>query len=207
MQTFDDCESNLIKKTVSRFTDELGLPVPKPYDGPNFTVYDYRSYEYATARTLNEKIEIRGLKALLADAEPDDFTNGGVPGAINLGIAELWADSTWTEGLSRRDIEREQVAAGVMEGDLLEVKPCSAEVSECGYAFYRPNGSLLPYTPFHDYDDLLFEKALAKSKNGEQLVCLVRETICYGGTVGDADPDFNWRVYSAKVTVMRVPSR
>lgn len=66
--------------------------MPKPYDGLNFTVYDYWPNEYAMACTLNEKIEIRGLKALLGDVEPDDFANGGVPGAIKLGIAELWAE-------------------------------------------------------------------------------------------------------------------
>lgn len=40
--------------------EELDLPRPEKYEGEQFTVEDYRTEEYAEARTLEEAIAIRG---------------------------------------------------------------------------------------------------------------------------------------------------
>lgn len=186
-------------------TDEFGLPAPKDYDGPHFTVFDYYTDEYAAAQTLGEKIDMRGHKAFVEEVEPEDFDPEGDPSVERLGMAELWAQSTWTEGSTDRDVGLEREVAGVAEGDLIEVMPCPIEVTGWPYAFCRPDGSLLPYQPFHDYDDRFFEKALAGLAGGRRLVCRVRSSECFGGTAAPADPDFNWRVYSAKVMVLSVP--
>ena len=84
--------------------DESGLPEPQKYDRPYFDVFDYLSDEYADARNLNEAIDMRGQKAF---AQPDNMTK--------LGIAELWAESTWNDGRSTRNIALERSVAGIQE--------------------------------------------------------------------------------------------
>ena len=53
--------------------EELGLPRQEKYEGGQFTVEDYKTEEYAGARTLGEAIAIRGVKAFLKDVTPGDF--------------------------------------------------------------------------------------------------------------------------------------
>ncbi len=184
--------------------EELGLPTPKKYEGEQFSVLDYGTKEYADAQTLDKAIAIRGAKAFLRDVTPDDFSDDNLSGVKKIGIAELWADSTWEEGKTERDVALERLATSVKEGDLLEVRPCSEDDSEWGYRFHLIDGSALPYTPYHDYDDQFFQQAFEDLRGDEWLVCRVRETSCFGEDGIDADPDFCWRVYSCKVTVYRV---
>ena len=99
------------------------------------------------------------------------------------------------------DLERS--AASLKEGDLLEVRPCSEDISEWGYRFHLADGSTVPYGPYHDYDDQLFQKALENLNGGEWLACRVREVSCFGEDGIEDDPEFCWRVYSCKVTVCR----
>lgn len=55
--------------------EDLGLPKPEDYDGDSFCALDYLTGEYATARTLEEAIDIRGARAFLRNVAPDDFIN------------------------------------------------------------------------------------------------------------------------------------
>ena len=182
---------------------DLGLPRPKKYEGEQFTVEDYKTEEYAEARTLEEAIAIRGAKAFLRDVTPDDFLDDAPLGVKKIGIADLWSESTWEEGETERDVDLERSAASLKEGELLEVRPCSEDISEWGYRFHLADGSTVPYEPYHDYDDQLFQKALENLNGGEWLACRVREVSCFGEDGIEDDPEFCWRVYSCKVTVCR----
>lgn len=191
-------------RKVERMNDEeLGLPRPEKYEGEQFTVEDYKTEEYAEARTLEEAIAIRGVKAFLRDVTPDDFLDDAPLGVEKIGIADLWSDSTWKEGETERDVDLERSAASLKEGDLLEVRPCSKDISEWGYRYHLADGSTVPYTPYHDYDDQLFQGALENLRSGEWLACRVRELSCFGEDGINDDPGICWRVYSCKVTVYR----
>lgn len=183
--------------------EELGLPRPKKYEGERFSALDYMTEEYAEARTLGEAIAIRGAKAFLRDVAPDDFLDDAPLGAVKIGIADLWADSTWEKGETERNVDLERSAASLKAGDLLKVCPCSEDISEWGYRFHLADGSTVPYEPYHDYDDQLFEDALENLRCGEWLACRVRETSCFGEDGIEGEPNFCWRVYSCKVTVYR----
>ena len=127
--------------------EELGLPRPEKYEGEQFTVEDYKTEEYAGARTLGEAIAIRGTKAFLKDVTPDDFLDDAPLGVEKIGIADLWSDSTWREGETERDVALERSASSLEEGDLLQVRSCSEDVSEWGYRFHLADGSMVPYEP------------------------------------------------------------
>lgn len=185
--------------------DAHGLPIPKRFDGPFFDVRDYDTGKYAEASTLEQKIAMRGQEAFANSVTPEDFTEDRFENAEKIGIAELWAESTWMEGETQRNVDLEKRASGLKEGDMLEVKRCAAEVSEWEYAFYLPSGEPLPYTPFHDYDDQFFSQALDSCRIGEHLVCRVRNVTCFGEDNSvPVDPGFCWRVYSCKVVVYRL---
>ena len=184
--------------------DESGLPEPQEYDRPYFDVFDYLSDEYADARNLNEAIDMRGQKAFAQNVTPDDFGNAALDGMTKVGIAELWAESTWNDGRSTRNIALEEFAADIHEGDMLEIRRCPEEISPWGYSFHRvDDGVTLPYTPYHDFDDRFLSQMLDDLSENERLVCQVRDTTCYGEDGIDADPSFHWRVYTCRVTVYR----
>ncbi|MCF2707329.1 hypothetical protein I6E29_08660 [Arcanobacterium haemolyticum] len=121
-----------------------------------------------------------------------------------IGIAELWAESTWREGESDRHLLVESLATAVKEGDILWVVQCPEGLREWGYVFLAADGTLLPFSPFHDYDDQFILSALQRLRPGDGVLCRVRETSCIGQDGVEADPAFCWRVYSCKVTVYRV---
>lgn len=185
--------------------DEHGLPIPKSYDGPKFDAREYWSGKYADADTLDEAISMRGQEAFAKSVKPDDFSSDGSPEErTKIGIAELWADSTWSEGNTQRDLDLELSVGNVREGDMLEIRRTLSDESERGYSFFSSDGHRLPYEPFHDYDDQFLSRALGECDPGETLACLVREVTCYGGDNDvPEDPTFCWRVYSCKVTVYR----
>ena len=185
-------------------TDEHGLPVPKQYDGPYFDAREYSTGKYAEASTLDQKIAMRGQEAFASSVSPDDFEASPFADKVKVGIAELWAQSTWVESATQRDIDLEACVASVKKGDILEVRRCEREASEWEYGFYLPSGDMLPYSPFHDYDDMFFNQALDDCQSNQRLVCIVRDVECFGEDDGvPADPGFCWRVYSCKVTVYR----
>ncbi|WP_033506619.1 hypothetical protein [Bifidobacterium pullorum] len=133
---------------VSDENDPIGLPEPQKYDRPYFDVFDYLSDEYADARNLNEAIDMRGQKAFAQSVTPDDFSDASPDNMTKMGIAELWAESTWNDGRSTRNIALERSVAGIQEGDMLEIRRCSKEINPWGYSFHRVDDDItLPYTP------------------------------------------------------------
>ena len=182
--------------------DEFDLPLPKKYDSPRWDAREYLTDTYAEAKTLEEAIEMRGQDAFAREIEPADFDDDIHAHEIRLGLAELWADSTWNEGISQRNTELERIVAAIQPGDLIEVRQSPAQ--EGDFEFFLPNGNPLPYTPYHDYDYQFFARAFSECKPEERPACRVRSVECYGGN-NDApeDPAFCWRVYSCKVTVFK----
>ena len=73
------------------------------------------SDEYADARNLNEAIDMRGQKAFAQSLTPDDFSDASPDNMTKMGIAELWAESTWNDGRSTRNIALERSVAGIQE--------------------------------------------------------------------------------------------
>lgn len=194
--------------------DECGLPIPSKPNPEPFTVRDYyHSDEYSEAVTIDEAIAIRGRKAFFRDLSPDDFGDAPNDGVTKVGIAELWSQSTWRVDIEdSRDVAMEHLAAQVEEGDVLFVGGLPDdlpqgenwnEVEEHGFGFWQ-GGTLLPFTPFHDYDQDVFFEAIDHLGPNEFLECVVRGTSCVGKDGEPVDQDFRWRVYSCKVTIYRV---
>lgn len=183
--------------------EELGLPTPDEPEVDDFTVLDYLGEEYAEARTLEEAIDIRGADAFFQDMTADEFADDSPSGMKKIGTAELWAESTWRKGESDRHLLVESLAAEVKEGDMLEVRQCPDNLSEWGYVFLASDGTILPFSPYHDYDDVFFLRVLQSLRSDERVLCSVKETSCVGQDGIDEDPEFCWRVYSCKLMVYR----
>ena len=210
-----DCPSNnnFISKKDIATTDSNDLPNPMPFSGDHFTVNDYLSDEYASAKTLNEAITMRGQKAFFKAVTPEDFTPDSKK-ITKLGISELWFQSTWhISEENSRNIEEEQLIASLKENDVLVLGRAPQEtdknqnwieINDLGFGFYK-NGQLLPFTPGHDYELIMFEDIIKTLQPGEWIECLVRKSSCYGGDAGDVpvDPDFCWRIYVCEVTIYK----
>lgn len=206
----------------------FNLPAPHEYDRNEGNALDYFTDEYAEANSLEEAIEMRGEKAFLKNVEPEDFLDKDSSDLEKIGIAELFVQSTWRMNVvddrdkeeeeeeeedddddnedadTGRDVELEQRAASVKEGDWLEIRPCPKQMNPCGYQFYTSDGQVSPFEPYHDYDDQFFLKSLDNLYSGENLVCHVQGTLCYGENGIEPDPQFCWRAYTCKVMVYRV---
>lgn len=198
----------------ARAVGQAELPEPEPYTGPRFDILDYYlSPDYAGARTLGEAITLRGRRAFFDEVEPEDFSETP-EGVERVGIATLWSQSTWSGG-SGRDEKDERTASALGEGDVLvaSVLPPNlefrvgenwGEIRDWGFGFFTPKRTLLPFTPFHDYDLDLFLDALLTLDSGQAIVCVVRDSTCNGEDDAFEDEGFSWRVYSCTVTVLRV---
>ena len=75
---------------------------------------------------------MRGQKAFAQSVTPDDFNDASPDNMTKLGIAELWAESTWNDGRSTRNIALERSVAGIQVGDVLEIRRCSEEINPWG---------------------------------------------------------------------------
>ena len=195
----------LVQEASLSRPDDSDLPNPQPYDGPHFSVLDYASPKYAEAKIVGEAIEMRGADAFFDQVSAEDFSQDSQEIGTLLGFAELWAESTWDKSMPEmRNVEQEKAANSLEERDLIEVKRCSPDISDWEMAFYTIDGRLLPYTPYHDYDDVALSRWLDELHHGEKLLCQVKDVTCYGEDGVQADPDFCWRVYSCSVKVYKV---
>lgn len=207
-------DNTFISKKDIDTKDADNLPSPIPFSGEHFTVLDYLSEEYAAAETLEDAIKMRGQKAFFQTVAPEDFAPDAKK-ITKLGISELWFQSTWhISEENSRNIEEEQLIAGLKENDVFVLGRTPQEkdknqnwieINDLGFGFYK-DGQLLPFTPGHDYELLMFEDIIKTLQPGEWIECLVRDSTCYGGDAGDVpvDPDFCWRIYVYEVTVYKV---
>lgn len=207
-------DNTFISKNDVDTKDADNLPSPIPFSGEHFTVLDYLSDEYAAAETLEDAIKMRGQKAFFQTVAPEDFAPD-TKKITKLGISELWFQSTWNiSEENSRNIEEEQLIAGLNENDVFVLGRTPQEedknqnwieINDLGFGFYK-DGQLLPFTPGHDYELLMFEDIIKTLQPGEWIECLVRDSSCYGGDAGDVpvDPDFCWRIYVCEVTVYKV---
>ncbi|MGN0302201.1 MAG: hypothetical protein ACI4BI_04925 [Anaerotardibacter sp.] len=191
---------------MANYEDEANkLPEPKQYNGPHFSVLDYLNPKYEGAKTLEEAIAMRGEYAFFEKVTANDFAFSEIEGFSLLGFADLWAQSTWYESVpSSRDIKTELDAYELKEGEFIEVKRCTPDISEREIAFYTMDNKLLPYSPYHDYDDLSLTKWINELNPSEKMLCRVKEVTCYGGDGVEKDPFFCWRVYACSTEVFKV---
>lgn len=197
------------------------LSNPKPSEGPYFDAREYLLDEYYTGTdenglpnlddfanmvetgvidvpNLDQRIEMRGFRERLDRLTAADFEEQGLQNGIDLRItsADLWADITWyaTETEYDDDMEEEEkLIADIKEGDTLAVR-LSDEENWMEPVFLNEGGVKLPLSPYHDYDQLEFEKLMPLAEDGWILSCVVTGVEVFGGTSEPADPDFNWRV-------------
>ena len=208
------------------------LPNPKPYDGPYFDARDYLLDEYYTGTdenglpnlddfarmvetgviavpNLDQRIEMRGFRERLDRLTIADFEERGLRNGIDLRItsADLWACITWYSTETEYDDgleEEEQLIANVKEGDTLAVQ-LSDEEGWVEPVFLNEEGVKLPLSPYHDYDQLEFEKLMPLAEDDWILSCVVTGVEVFGGTSEPAAPDFNWRVCQITTDVYGYP--
>lgn len=73
-------------------------------------------------------------------------------------------------------------------------------------SLFDSSGNVLPYTPYHDYDFLEFEKLKPLSDENWMLFCVVKDVEVFGGICGSCDPDCNWRVCKVIADVFGKPA-
>lgn len=134
---------------------------------------------------------MRGADAFFEQVCADDFMQSYHEIGVMLGFADLWAQSTWSKAMpDTRDVEREQVASSLHEGDFIQVKRCPSDVSEWEMAFYAMDGRLFPYSPFHDYDDAALSRWLDELGSDEALLCQVKKSYLLWRRWSGAGPGF-----------------
>lgn len=185
--------------------DDLGLPLPSPFDGPVFSVLDYYDDPaYQDCRTLNDKIRARGFRAYADRARPEDFLADQYPDAELVGFADLMGMTTWDSTVPEsRNVPLERDLACIEPGDLLGVLPNMDPDSSRDYDFLWDLVAMSPLEPMHDYDILAVGDKLAEAMlQGKTLICQVQSTDCLGeDNASQKAPGFCWRTYTFRVAL------
>ncbi len=61
--------------------------------------------------------------------------------------------------------------------------------------FRDADGTLLPFSPYYDFNSLTLERAFLRLRRGQHTVCEVTEIKAMTGTCAPASPDTTWTVY------------
>lgn len=179
---------------VTIYPDEVELvdpPLNPPTPGePEWMGTDARDYftdpVYSTSRTLNERIEIRGDIHELRHATPEDFEQTEKAPSY-IGRIEIWGSSLIGGG----PLETAHLLAmnSVGVGDDLLV---CCELNPNGtkhFQFRDKDGTLLPFSPYYDFNSLMLERASLRLTRGQRIVCTVTEIKAMSGTCAPASPD------------------
>lgn len=180
------------------YEDEVELvnpPLDPPTPGkPEWIGTDIRDYftdpVYASAQTINQRIETRGQIHELRHATPEDFERDD---PAYVGRIEIWASSLIGGG----PIETAHLLAmnSVDVGDKLfahfESNPNGTKYVQ----FRDADGTLLPFSPYYDFNSLTLERAFLRLRRGQRIVCEVTEIKAMTGTCAPASPDTTWTVY------------
>lgn len=180
------------------YEDEVELvnpPLDPPTPGkPEWIGTDARDYftdpVYANAKTIDQKVETRGQIHELRHATPEDFERDD---PAYVGRIEIWASSLIGGG----PIETAHLLAmnSVGVGDKLfahfESNPNGTKYVQ----FRDADGTLLPFSPYYDFNSLTLERAFLRLRRGQRIVCEVTEIKAMTGTCAPASPDTTWTVY------------
>ena len=180
------------------YADEVELvnpPLDPPTPGkPEWMGTDIRDYftdpVYASAKTIDQKVVIRGQIHELRHATPEDFERDD---PAYVGRIEIWASSLIGGG----PIETAHLLAmnSVGVGDKLfahfESNPNGTKYVQ----FRDADGTLLPFSPYYDFNSLTLERAFLRLRRSQRIVCEVTEIKAMTGTCAPASPDTTWTVY------------
>lgn len=61
--------------------------------------------------------------------------------------------------------------------------------------FRDADGTLLPFSPYYDFNSLTLERAFLLLRQDQRIVCEVTEIKAMTGTCAPASPDTTWTVY------------
>lgn len=180
------------------YEDEVELvnpPLYPPTPGkPEWIGTDIRDYftdpVYASAQTINQRIETRGQIHELRNATPEDFERDD---PAYMGRIEIWASSLIGGGPIETAYLLAMNSVGV--GDKLfahfESNPNGTKYVQ----FRDADGTLLPFSPYYDFNSLTLERAFLLLRQDQRIVCEVTEIKAMTGTCAPASPDTTWTVY------------
>lgn len=180
------------------YEDEVELvnpPLYPPTPGkPEWIGTDIRDYftdpVYASAQTINQRIETRGQIHELRHATPEDFERDD---PAYVGRIEIWASSLIGGGPIETAYLLAMNSVGV--GDKLfahfESNPNGTKYVQ----FRDADGTLLPFSPYYDFNSLTLERAFLLLRQDQRIVCEVTEIKAMTGTCAPASPDTTWTVY------------
>lgn len=180
------------------YEDEVELvnpPLYPPTPGkPEWIGTDIRDYftdpVYASAQTINQRIETRGQIHELRHATPEDFERDD---PAYMGRIEIWASSLIGGGPIETAYLLAMNSVGV--GDKLfahfESNPNGTKYVQ----FRDADGTLLPFSPYYDFNSLTLERAFLLLRQDQRIVCEVTEIKAMTGTCAPASPDTTWTVY------------
>ncbi len=188
------------------YEDEVELvnpPLYPPTPGkPEWIGTDIRDYfidpVYASAQTINQRIETRGQIHELRHATPEDFERAN---PAYVGRIEIWASSLIGGGPIETAYLLAMNSVGV--GDKLFAH-FESNSNRTKYVQFRDaDGTLLPFSPYYDFNSLTLERAFLRLRRGQRIVCEVTEIKAMTGTCAPASPDTTWTVYDF-VTDVRI---
>ncbi len=200
--TWDDRggDKDAVEKCIAWLSEEAARRKADKEAPPHARVKPVSHETVSPKRSEPSPRDARGHTGEAGPADPLELESRD---STRLGTAELWADTTWTLGLSERNLELERDAKSVQQGDRLLVKPLAEQEEGWGYAFETASGHRLPYEPYSDTDDGFFSIALESLDENEMLECVVVGTSAVGDDGVPGDPDFCWRIYTCKVVVFK----
>lgn len=180
------------------YEDEVELvnppPDPPAPGKPKWIGTDIRDYfidpVYASAQTINQRIETRGQIHELRRATPEDFERDD---PAYVGRIEIWASSLIGGGPIETAYLLAMNSVGV--GDKLfahfESNPNGTKYVQ----FRDADETLLPFSPYYDFNSLTLERAFLSLRRGRRIVCEVTEIKAMTGACAPASPDTTWTVY------------
>ena len=144
------------------------------------------------ARSLDEAIEIRGQLHEIRTATPGDFDGNLENRQRHLGRVELWSSSLI--GGVEFQYGFALAADSVHVGDKLSVAYELDSLKRMGFSFIDKDGTVLPFSPYYDFDAQKLERACLQVFPNGQIACLVKKIRRSSGTCAPHDPDCTWTV-------------
>ena len=147
---------------------------------------------YQGAHSLNEAIEIRGHLHEIRTAIPGDFDATLENEQRHLGRIELWSSSLI--GGIEFQYGFALAADSVHVGDKLRVAYEIDSLKRVDISFIDQDGTILPFSPYYDFDAQKLERACLRAFPNGKITCLVKEIRRSSGTCAPHDPECTWTV-------------
>lgn len=152
----------------------------------------FKDSVYQSARSLDEAIEIRGQLHEIRTSAPQDFDAAPKDGCHRLGQVEIWSSSLIGGGMT--EYAYALAADSVHVGDRLLVVYEGAPTERPDISFVDQDGTVLPFSPYYDFDAQALEGARPYTLFEKQVVCRVKEIRRSVGTCAPHAPECIWTV-------------